>query len=178
MSQQDKVKVTNSKKLPKYQILKFHNKLYMQHTFWSCLIRCANMKWIWQVLWKIQSGKKLSTDRQMDRRTDRQTDGRCETSIPPFNFVEAGGIKISGELCRQAYCRQHILVSVLSCFKSPIMHPAWPRVTWNIARHSLTNLGSGIQPWLRTWQLSYRAHILSTEYRDRFFFQRTQEINS
>ena len=46
----------------------------------------------------------LSTDRRMDRRTDgqtdrvkpvykdRRTDGQGDTSIPPFNFVEAGGI--------------------------------------------------------------------------------------
>ena len=27
----------------------------MTHTFWSWLIRCVNMKWIWLVLWKIQS---------------------------------------------------------------------------------------------------------------------------
>ena len=25
-------------------------KLYMRHTFWSCLIRCVDMKWIWRVL--------------------------------------------------------------------------------------------------------------------------------
>ena len=29
---------------------------------------------------------------QTDRRTDGQTDGQGETSIPPFNFVEVGGI--------------------------------------------------------------------------------------
>ena len=34
------------KKLPKIQILKFCKKLYMRHIFWSCLIRCVNMKWI------------------------------------------------------------------------------------------------------------------------------------
>ena len=34
------------KKLPKIEIFKFCKKLYMQHTFWSCLIRCINMKWI------------------------------------------------------------------------------------------------------------------------------------
>ena len=45
-SKQDKVKITNFKKLPKIQICKFCNNPYMQHTFWSCLIRCINMKWI------------------------------------------------------------------------------------------------------------------------------------
>ena len=45
-SKQDKFKITNFKKLPKIQNLKFCMKVYMQHTFWSCLIRCINMKWI------------------------------------------------------------------------------------------------------------------------------------
>ena len=38
------------------------------------------MKWIWQVLLKIQSGHDSA---------HRRTDGQCETSIPPFNFIEA-----------------------------------------------------------------------------------------
>ena len=45
-SKQDKVKVINFEKLPKIQILKYCKKLYMWHIFWSCLIRCINMKWI------------------------------------------------------------------------------------------------------------------------------------
>ena len=54
-SKEDKVKVTNLKNLPIFQIFLFLNKRYMRHTFWSCLIRCANMKWIRQVLLKLQS---------------------------------------------------------------------------------------------------------------------------
>ena len=53
-SKQDKV--TKLKNLPKVQILEFWNKRYMRHTLWSCLIRCVNIKWIRQVLLKIQSG--------------------------------------------------------------------------------------------------------------------------
>ena len=41
-----KSKLQISKKLPKIQILKFCKKLYTRHTFWSCWIRCMNMKWI------------------------------------------------------------------------------------------------------------------------------------
>ena len=55
-SKEDKVKITNLKNSPKFQIYEFGNKHYMQHTFISCLIRCANMKWIQWVLLKIQSG--------------------------------------------------------------------------------------------------------------------------
>ena len=33
--------------------LEFCNNPYTRHTFWSCLIRCANMKWIRLVLWDI-----------------------------------------------------------------------------------------------------------------------------
>ena len=39
----------------------------------------------------LQSGHSF-VHRRMDSRTDGQMDGRCETSIPPFNFVEVGGI--------------------------------------------------------------------------------------
>ena len=78
-SKEDKVKVTNLKNLPK-----FWNKLYTRHTFQSCLIRCANMKWIQQASLKIQSGHDL---------VHRQTDGQGETSIPPFQLHWNGGYK-------------------------------------------------------------------------------------
>ena len=54
----------------------------MRHTFWSCLIRCANMKWIQWVLLKIQSRHD-----SVHRRTDR----KGETSIPPFQLRWSGG---------------------------------------------------------------------------------------
>ena len=72
---QDKVKVTNCKQLPKIQILKYCKKLYMQHTFWSCLIRCINMK---PQLKAQQSGPGMQ-----DGRTDGETERRSETNIPP-----------------------------------------------------------------------------------------------
>ena len=54
------------------------------------LIRCANMKWIRLVLWKIQS-RNCFVHRRTDRQTDRQTDD-VKPVYPPFNFVKAGGI--------------------------------------------------------------------------------------
>ena len=72
-SKDDKVKVTNLKILPKFQFFKFWNKHYTRHTVRSCLIRCANMKWIRRVLLKIQSGHD-----SVHRRTDGQTDGRTD----------------------------------------------------------------------------------------------------
>ena len=66
-SKEDKVKVTNLKNSPKFQIFEFWNGHYTRHTFWSCLIRCANMKWIRWVLLKIQSGHDS---------VHRRTDGR------------------------------------------------------------------------------------------------------
>ena len=33
-------------KIAKIEILKICKKLYMQHTFWSGLVRCINMKWV------------------------------------------------------------------------------------------------------------------------------------
>ena len=68
-SKEDKVKVTNLKNSPKFQIFEFWNGHYTWHTFLSCLIRCANMKWIRWVLLKIQSGHDF-----VHRRTDGQTD--------------------------------------------------------------------------------------------------------
>ena len=53
---EDKVKVTNLNNLAKFLIFECWNTLYRWHTLWSCLIRCANMKWIQRVLLKIQSG--------------------------------------------------------------------------------------------------------------------------
>ena len=41
---EDKVKVTNLKNSPKFKIFEFWNGHYTRHTFWSCLIRCANIK--------------------------------------------------------------------------------------------------------------------------------------
>ena len=83
-SKEDKVKVTNLKNSPKFQIFKFWNGHYTRHTFWSCLIRCANMKWIRWVLLKIQSGHDS---------VHRWTDGQGDTSIPPFQLRWSGGIK-------------------------------------------------------------------------------------
>ena len=72
------------KELAKISI--FWNQHYTRHTFWSCLIRCANMKSIRWVLLKIQSGHD-----SVHRRTDGQTD-KVKPVYPPFNFVEVGGI--------------------------------------------------------------------------------------
>ena len=54
-SKEDKVKVTNLKNSPNFQIFQFWNKHHTRHTFWSCSKRCANMKWIRWVLLKIQN---------------------------------------------------------------------------------------------------------------------------
>ena len=81
-SKEHKVKVTNLKNLPKFQICEFWNGHYTRHTFWSCLIRCANMKWIRWVLLKIQSGHDS---------VHRRTDGQGDTSIPPFQLRWSGG---------------------------------------------------------------------------------------
>ena len=81
-SKEDKVKTTNLKNLPKFQMFEFWNNHYTRHTFWSCLIRCANMKWIRWVLLKIQSGHNSLL---------RWTEGQGETSIPPFQLRWSGG---------------------------------------------------------------------------------------
>ena len=71
-------------------------KISQNFKFWSCFIRCVNMKWIRLVLLKLQSGPD-SVHRRTDKRTDGRTDGRTTwnqyTPPPPFNIVKAGGIK-------------------------------------------------------------------------------------
>ena len=53
----------------------------MWHTFWSCLIRCVNIKWIRRVLWKIQSGHHT---------VHRQKNRQGETSISPSTLLSGG----------------------------------------------------------------------------------------
>ena len=86
-SKEDNVKVTNLRICQNINFFKFQHKLYTRHTFWSCLIRCANMKCIWPV--RYRADMILSTDRQMDGRTD----GQGKTSIPPFQLRWSGGYK-------------------------------------------------------------------------------------
>ena len=62
---------------------KFYNGLCTRHTFWSCLIRCIDMKWIQRGFLKIQSGHD-----SVHRRMDGQMNGLGETSITPLDFVE------------------------------------------------------------------------------------------
>ena len=92
-SKEDKVKVTNLKNSPKFQIVEFWNGHYTRHTFWSCLIRCANMKWILWVLLKIQSGHDS---------VHRWTDGQGDTSIPHFQLRLSGGIITINSLVKTA----------------------------------------------------------------------------
>ena len=72
------------------QMLEFcnNNKIYTWNTFWTCLIRCVNMKWIRLVLWKTQSGQD-SVHRRMDRRPAR----RRETSKAHFQLCWSRGYK-------------------------------------------------------------------------------------
>ena len=84
-SKGDKVKVTNLKNSPKFHIFEFWNGHYTRHTFLSCLIRSANMKWIrWELL-KIQSGHD-----SVHRRTDGQTD-KVIPVFPPYQLRWSGG---------------------------------------------------------------------------------------
>ena len=119
-SKEDKVKVTNLKNSSKFQIFEFWNGHYTRHTFWSCLIRCANMKWIWWVLLKIQSGHD-----SVHRWTDGQTD-KVIPVYPPFNFVEAGGINIWKDTHISKNMDWYLVCSEYSCY-------TWPCL-WDSAR--------------------------------------------
>ena len=56
----------------KSKFLIFAKTTYTKHITWSCIIRCANITWIWLVLWKLQS-RHDSVHRRMDRWTDGGT---------------------------------------------------------------------------------------------------------
>ena len=65
---------SQSYKFKEFAKIELWNKLYMLHTFWSCLIRCAYMKWIDEYCWRYRA------------RFCPRTDGQGETSIPPFQL--------------------------------------------------------------------------------------------
>ena len=64
-------------------------------------------------------------DGQADRRTDGQTGGQGETSIPPFNFVEAGVLR--GYLCVTIHMffidthLLHMVLEILYIFSRPVV---------------------------------------------------------
>ena len=85
-SKEDKVKVTNLKWIcQNFKFLNFETN-FTRDSPPEVAWRCANMKWIWRVLLKIQRGHD-----SVDRWTDGQTD-KVKPVYPPFNFVEAEGI--------------------------------------------------------------------------------------
>ena len=63
------------KNCQKYKFWNFARN-FTPHTFWSCLIRCINMKWIQPKLYALQSWHGMRDGRTV---TDGQTDGRSET---------------------------------------------------------------------------------------------------
>ena len=119
--------VTNSKNS---QILEFCNNLYTRHTFSSWLIRCANMKWIRLLLWKIQSGHDF-VHRRMDRRT-------TWNQYTPFNFVEAVGIIMREHCIGQTAWAAVIIMSWINMLR---LEHYWGRVT-HICLRKLTIIGS------------------------------------
>ena len=82
---EDKVKVTNLKNSPKFPFSKFWYKHYTPHFRKLLDMIC---KYEMDQTCIVEDTERTRFCPQMDRRTDRQG----ETSIPPFNFVEAEGI--------------------------------------------------------------------------------------
>ena len=111
------VKVIYFKKLPKIQILKFCKKVYLRHTFWSCLIRWINMEWI------------QPNCRRYRADTECGTDGRMEwNQYTPQQLCCAGGIikqppRWWGRTDRQTDAWKADIVTM----RVPYSH-VWPRV--------------------------------------------------
>ena len=107
LSQNKTKSVTNFKNFSKLKVFEFWKNLNTKHTFWNCLIRCVNMKWIRWLLRKIQSGQDSvhrrtdgQTDTQekkkTDTRTDRETD-KVKPLYPPSNSLSEG---YNNSLCK------------------------------------------------------------------------------
>ena len=86
-SKQDKVKIINLKYLLKILILQFCKN---QTTFWSCLIRCINMK-----ASIVEDTEWTQFHPQMDGQTDRQADRRTDEYTPLPTLLKRGGILIN-----------------------------------------------------------------------------------
>ena len=144
---EDKVKVTI------FRIFEFWNGHYTLHTFWSCLIRCANMKWIRWVLLKIQSGHDS---------VHRGTDGQGDTSIPPFQLRWSEGYnKKPISLLNVPICTQGMLAGMFPCGAS------WERTP--VARTAaLTRYRYATQPTrfvlnVALWNM-WQVHFWITEF--------------
>ena len=96
--------------LPKFQILQFCKNNYTRHIFWSCLIRCVNMKWMGLVLSKLQSAHV-----SVHRRTDRWR----KTSIPPFQLRWSRGHNdIPVSCCLHVWPRRGLMILyIIECHK-------------------------------------------------------------
>ena len=105
-SKEDKVKVTNLKNSPKFQILK--QALHATH-----LLKLLDKMCKYEM-----DPMSILEDTERTRfcpQTDRWTDGQGDTSIPPFNFVEAGGI-INRASETQGQCMKIIIFIVIYGF--------------------------------------------------------------
>ena len=103
-SKEDKVKVTNLKNSPKFQIF-FNFEISIKRytpsevAWWDVQIWNGSDEYCWRYRADTilsTDGKAdtiLSTDGEMERRTDEQTD-KVKQVYPPFNFVKARGIMI------------------------------------------------------------------------------------
>ena len=101
-SKDDKVKVTNFKNSPKFQILK--RALHATHLLKLLDKMC---KYEMDPMSIVEDTERTRFCPQTDRRTDGQTD-KVIPVYPPINFVEAGGIKI-GETPQLNNCSYIVL---------------------------------------------------------------------
>ena len=80
----------NFKEIGKNYNFEIQKNLNTWHSFWSCLIICAIMKWMWLVLWKIQSGHDF-VHRRMNRWTDKVKPVYPPPPPPPLQLCWKGG---------------------------------------------------------------------------------------
>ena len=97
----------------------FCKKLCTRHTFWSCFIRCINMKWIQPELKKLQSGHGMRDGRGTDGRTDRRTDG-VKPIYPPTTSLWHPDMRRS---CSEAFSLcEELLETEMPMAHCPLCH--------------------------------------------------------
>ena len=122
--------------MPKLQIFYFwENTLQVSH-FSSCLIRCENMKWIQQVLLKIQTGHD-SVHRWKVGWTNGGTDGQNETSISLSTSLKWGYDDVLMPICiTQPKWAKHSfdiipLIALQLFFLKPRVHRVQALALWS-----------------------------------------------
>ena len=140
--------------------MKFLNKRCTRHTFWSCLIRCIDMKWIQLKLWAPQSGHGMR-----DGRTDRRTDGRTEWNQ---TTLLCGGYKYSHSITWYVHHRSGPPLFTKKTPSYGYRDPHYkPKTVWRpsqVYNGNPYSLFSDLRPWTKLHVVVQEGYIIILHY--------------